>query len=175
MKVVVYLSLLLVSITSVYAGQSDKRIDKNTLHAIESVVEVFDKAIVNKDREAFLALFTDPDKKMMAIFSDDIMKNREALVAKINKEEGKNLVATKSFTMSPTQMIENKLKRKTASKQQISNIKINTDGNIANVYFDYVYYIDGKKNNWGNESWQLVKTLKGWKINSVVYSIVGSV
>ena len=38
-----------------------------------------------------------------------------------------------------------------------SNIVIHTDGTIATVYFDFVFKIDGKDENRGSETWQLVK------------------
>ena len=39
------------------------------------------------------------------------------------------------------------------------------------VSFDYVFYEAGKKTNWGKEMWQLVRTERGWKIFSVIYTI----
>src|ERR1700729_2136799 len=38
-----------------------------------------------------------------------------------------------------------------------SNVVIHRDGNIAAVYFDFVFNVDGKANNCGSETWQLVK------------------
>ena len=59
----------------------------------------------------------------------------------------------------------------TPSREEFSNIRILTDRNIATVYFGYVYYNDNKKQNWGSESWQLVQTTKGWKIQAVSFSL----
>ena len=47
---------------------------------------------------------------------------------------------------------------------------IHTDGTIAAVYFDFVFNVDGKANNRGSETWQLVKAADGWRIASIVYS-----
>jgi hypothetical protein len=49
---------------------------------------------------------------------------------------------------------------------QHSNVAIHTDGTIAAVYFN----VDGKANNRGSETWQLVKAADGWRIASIVYS-----
>lgn len=51
-----------------------------------------------------------------------------------------------------------------------SNVVIHTDGTIAAVYFDFVFNVDGKANNRGNETWQLVKAADGWRIASIIYS-----
>jgi ketosteroid isomerase-like protein len=51
-----------------------------------------------------------------------------------------------------------------------SNVVIHTDGTIAAVYFDFVFNVDGKANNHGSETWQLVKAADGWRIASIVYS-----
>ena len=51
-----------------------------------------------------------------------------------------------------------------------SNLVIHTDGTIAAVYFDFVFNVDGKANNRGSETWQLVKAADGWRIASIIYS-----
>lgn len=42
-----------------------------------------------------------------------------------------------------------------------SNVAIHTDGTIADVYFDFVFNVDGKVNNRGRETWQLVTAADG--------------
>ena len=53
---------------------------------------------------------------------------------------------------------------------QHSDVRILTDGTIASVYFKYVFLIDGKPENRGSETWQLVKGSDGWKIAAITYS-----
>ena len=53
---------------------------------------------------------------------------------------------------------------------QHSNGQIHTDGTIASAYFNYVFFIDGKPENQGSETWQLVKATGGWKIAAIMYS-----
>jgi len=57
--------------------------------------------------------------------------------------------------------------------EEFSNVKIDTDGDVASVSFDYRFLANGATTNWGREMWQLVRTERGWKIFSVVYSIHG--
>ncbi|AVO30743.1 hypothetical protein [Stenotrophomonas maltophilia] len=56
-------------------------------------------------------------------------------------------------------------------EEKFSNTKIETDGDVASVSFDYSFHDDGVKTNWGKEMWQLIRTEQGWKIFSVIYSI----
>jgi hypothetical protein len=158
------MSLFLISAGNCFASQTEHA-------AIKLVINTFEQSIETKDKSRFLNLFVDPSLPMIAVVSKEGMKVRRALVAKINKEENKKLVATRSFTLTPIEAIDGSISRKTSSREEFNNIKIVSDGNIANVYFDYVYYIDNKKNNWGSESWQMVQTLTGWKISSVIYSV----
>jgi hypothetical protein len=51
-----------------------------------------------------------------------------------------------------------------------SNLVIHTDGTIAAVYFDFVFKTDGIATNTGSETWQLVKTVDGWRIAAICYS-----
>lgn len=51
-----------------------------------------------------------------------------------------------------------------------SNLRILTDGTVASVYFNFVFLIDGKPENQGSETWQLVKGSDGWKIAAITYS-----
>ena len=59
---------------------------------------------------------------------------------------------------------------KSALNPQHSHIKIHTDGTIATAYFDFVFMIDGRVENTGSETWQLVKGPDGWRIAAITYS-----
>ena len=41
-------------------------------------------------------------------------------------------------------------------EEEFANVKIDTDGEVASVSFDYVFLANGIKSNWGKELWQLV-------------------
>ena len=59
---------------------------------------------------------------------------------------------------------------KSALNPKHSHIRIFTDGTIAAVYFDFVFLIDGKAENKGDETWTLVKGTDGWRIAAITYS-----
>ncbi len=60
---------------------------------------------------------------------------------------------------------------KASKEETFDNIRIDTDGDIASVIFDYEFRSDGKAGNHGKEAWHLVRTDDGWKIVSVIWSM----
>lgn len=56
-------------------------------------------------------------------------------------------------------------------EEKFSNLRINGDDTVASLYFDYVFLIDNQVSNSGVETWQLIHTREGWKINSLTYSV----
>lgn len=140
-------------------------------HSIESVIKTFQQSIEQKDKQRFLNLFIDPDSVMVAVVSEQGMVRRRAAVQEINKRDNKNFVATKTWRSSPNKMINRIMATKEQTREEFTNVRVTSDGSIANVFFDYAYFKDNKKQNWGSENWQMVLTLQGWKISSVNYSI----
>jgi len=59
---------------------------------------------------------------------------------------------------------------KSALNPKHAHVRIQTDGSIASAYFDFVFMIDGKEENKGSETWQLVKGPDGWRIAAITYS-----
>ena len=167
MKIVVYLSLIFFASFQCYANQPVQQ-------DIKTIINTFDQALQKKDKATFLSLFVDPNKTMIAVVSDQGLEKRKALIEEYNKTHEKQLEVTRTFSVTPTQMIDRNLSRKEHSHETFENISIVSDGYIANVYFDYAFYINDKKTNWGKETWQMILTMQGWKINSVIYSITSS-
>jgi len=56
-------------------------------------------------------------------------------------------------------------------REDFNNIQIIEDGSIASVTFDYSFWVNNKKGNWGKEFWHLIKEGGEWKIASVIFSI----
>lgn len=60
-------------------------------------------------------------------------------------------------------------------EEKFYNIKIVQDGHLAWVMFDFEFLKDNKIENYGVESWQMLKAADGkWKIFSVVWSSHGA-
>ena len=59
-----------------------------------------------------------------------------------------------------------------AIEETFDNVRIETDGIVGTVYFDYQFLVEGKPQNHGVETWQLVHTDDGWKISAMLYSVI---
>lgn len=60
-------------------------------------------------------------------------------------------------------------------EERFYNIKVTQDGHLAWVMFDFEFLEDGKVENHGIETWQMLKTAdESWKILSVVWSSHGA-
>lgn len=164
MKYLFGFSLFLLSSANVFAAEEDHQ-------TIKSVMNAFEQSIIEKDKERFLSLFVSADAPMYGVVSERSMVKRRKLVAEINKKENKNFPVTKHWTSSPEKMMNRIVNSTLQSKEVFSNVRITTDNDIAVVYSDYEYFKGTKKNNWGSESWHMIRTVKGWKIGSIHYSI----
>jgi len=132
---------------------------------IRAVVETFRTSIIEKDRERFLALFVQPDLAWQSVLDDRSLaqvqaKRPEAIKARFKPDN------------NPTAFIEGIVASKDASEETFDNIRIDTDGEVATVTFDYTFLSYGKKTNWGKECWLMVRTGAGWKITTLAYSVI---
>lgn len=132
---------------------------------IEQIVESFRLAIINKDPSSFMNLFLREDISWTTVYTDGSVERYNAGLT-----DAKNPPAQKVQAGHARKFIESVSRNKDARSETISNVRIDTDGEIAHVWFDYVFMVGDHKNNWGKESWQLVRTESGWKIASVVWS-----
>jgi ketosteroid isomerase-like protein len=132
---------------------------------IERVVETFRTAIINKDQDAFLKLFLKEDITWAGVTAD---KSIDMLYA--NRPNPALRRPPKVFNSNPRAFIESIVKDKARSEETFANLRIDSDGDVAQVWFDYSFLSDGRKENWGKESWQMVRTETGWKIAAVVWS-----
>lgn len=132
---------------------------------IERVIETFRAAIVNKDEEAFLRLFLKEDITWSGVTTDASL---DRMYANRPKPEMKR--PFKFFNSSPRKFISFVVSDKEKIDETISNVRIDSDGDVGQVWFDYNFVRGGYKENWGKESWQVVRTSDGWKIAGVVWS-----
>ena len=135
--------------------------------AVREVVEAFRLAIVHKDKPAYLALFFSdrPEAVGWQSVVDD------PLLAKIRLERPQAIKARPRPENNFVALIDSVVASPVAEEERISNVEVDTDGEVAAVAFDYAYLSDRKVTNWGREQWLLVRTEPGWKIFSVVYTV----
>ena len=128
--------------------------------AIEQVMKQYHAAILAHDGTTLSGLFLPDANLWLNVLTDSAYAQAQAKSATAQKVRVSNyrdfakLVSTTPKSFDP----------------QHSNLVIHTDGTIAAVYFDFVFNVDGKANNRGSETWQLVKAVDGWRIAAISYS-----
>jgi hypothetical protein len=115
--------------------------------AIEQVMKQYHAAILDHDGTALSGLFLSDANLWLNVLTDSAYaraQSKSATAQKIrvsNYRDFATLVSTTTKSFDP----------------EHSNVVIHTNGTIAAVYFDFVFNVDGKANNRGSETWQLVK------------------
>jgi ketosteroid isomerase-like protein len=128
--------------------------------AIEQVMKQYHAAILAHDGTALTGLFLPDANLWLNVLTDSAYALAQAKSPTAQKVRVSNyrdfakLVSTTTKSFDP----------------EHSNVVIHTDGTIAAAYFDFVFNVDGKANNHGSETWQLVKAADGWRIASIIYS-----
>lgn len=131
---------------------------------ISAIVDTFSVSIKEKDKSTFLGLFVEEGVSWIGVFSGDEYE-------KLKKNGGgKGNIPGKLFHSGPEQFIDWVIGLEGTPREEFEGIKISTDGDVASVYFDYKFYLDSELQNWGSESWLLVKSEAGWKIQAVNFS-----
>ena len=155
-KVLIYLVMLLV-----FSPVHFARAENSTHHdELMEVVETFRLALIAKDEQKFVDLFYQKSVPWIGITG----QKRTGNLPSTNGEQLGNHLSFIGWVVRTPQQIEEKF----------WDINIHTDGDVASVHFKYSFYKDDYKSNWGDESWHLLKTNKGWKISSVIYSITNN-
>ena len=135
-----------------------------TTQEIEAVVEAFRTAIIDKDKERFVKLFLHENITWQSVKGDETL----AFVRQKTPDAAKVAVNPQKTYLS---FIDGIVAAKEKQEEKFWNIKIDTDGDVASVFFDYSFHASDKKTNDGKEAWHLVKTDDGWKIVSVIWSV----
>ena len=132
---------------------------------IEAVIENFRTAIIERDKDRFTQLFLHDKPTWQSVVSDEGLqrmrqKNAQAMKVRIDPER------------TYLSFIDGIVAGPRRSEETFENVRIDTDGDIASVYFDYSFNADGRRTNYGKEAWHLVNTGEGWKIVSVIWSVI---
>ncbi|KRF02185.1 hypothetical protein ASG87_12020 [Frateuria sp. Soil773] len=126
---------------------------------VGQVVERFRTAIIARDKATLEGLFL-PGGSWFEVLGEApyrTLKARRPELKRIHPDDYRDFAA---YVGNSSQPIEEKF----------SNVRIETDGTVASVYFDFVFLAGGKAANTGSETWQLVNTGEGWKISAMAYS-----
>ena len=129
---------------------------------LEQVVETFRLSLINKDKASFMQLLYSETIPWIGVVRDKSMTMIEDRGDKVGKITPR---------ASPVRFIDSIVSDPQPVEEKFDNVRIDTDGDIAQVYFDYSFNRGDYRANWGQEAWQLVRTTQGWKINSVIWSM----
>ncbi|APG05001.1 hypothetical protein BJI69_14595 [Luteibacter rhizovicinus DSM 16549] len=131
---------------------------------ISQLVDAFKAAIIAKDGTKLGTLFVAGNSSWFSAMDSASLERTRAKKpdAKRVRAEPEAYKGFTSFVGSTTHAIE----------ETFDNVRIDTDGIVGSVYFDYVFLLDRKPTNHGNETWQVVRTDEGWKINAMLYSVI---
>jgi hypothetical protein len=128
--------------------------------SIERLMAEYHQAVTSHDGARLSSLFVAKGSAWFNVLSDAAymrarVKNPAASKIRLwSFQQFAKVVSTSHATLDP----------------QHANVRILTDGTIATVYFNYVFRVNGKAENRGSETWQLVKASDGWKIATITYS-----
>lgn len=130
---------------------------------IRIVLDKFQVAVNEKNRLDFNALFYHPNIPWIGVMDDASFTRIVVKYPSVKKIEPFGALSYTSF-------FDAIVARPIAFEEKFYDIVIATDGEIGSANFKYAFYAGDYKQNWGSESWHLVRTADGWKISSVIYS-----
>lgn len=133
---------------------------------IDAIVETFRSAIIKKDTASFMKLFLHEGITWTGVITDASIERMYA-----NRPDPKLKRPAKYKNSSPRSFIESIATDPEQLEETFANVRIDSDGDVAQVWFDYSFVVGKNKQNWGKESWQMVRTDSGWKIAAVVWSM----
>lgn len=159
------LLLLLACLLSLPAWSQARATDTEVqTRQIEALIEAFRTSIIDKDKQRFVQLFLYENIAWQSVKSDDLLQR----IRQKQPEAVKVGINPKSNHLS---FIDGIVASKDRMEEKFWNIKIDTDGDMASVLFDYSFHSGGRETNHGKEAWHLLNTGDGWKIVSVIWSV----
>jgi len=158
MKIIGMVFFLLVSFASSGIAQNSKAESENVAQ-LKDVLTTFMECLVKKDSEKFYSLFHEDPVVWIGIYKEKSQQRR------VQQNS-----AVKDFKSGSYKNFYQSISGKNV-EEKFYNVVIEEDGYVASITFDYSFWANGKKGNWGKESWGLIKTNGKWKITSVIYSI----
>lgn len=128
---------------------------------IQQLAERFRQAIIAKDGAALRSMFLPGGSWLQGLDKASLALVRTKQPHAGQFEPG-NYQQFATFVAAAPKPIE----------ETFDNVRIDTDGTVGSVYFDYRFLQDGKLLNHGVETWQVVRTDDGWKISAMLYSVI---
>jgi hypothetical protein len=128
---------------------------------IQQLVDRFKGAIIAKDGNALHGMFLPGGSWLQGVDKPSLDKVRAKQPDAQQFSPGNYEQFAKFIATAPKPV-----------EETFNNVRIETDGIVGTVYFDYHFLVEGKSMNHGTETWQLVHTDTGWKISAMLYSAI---
>jgi hypothetical protein len=147
-------------VLSISIGASAQSTSAQDAADIARLMDTYHQCVVAHDGQRLAALFVPEGSAWFSVLSDSAYaaaKAKDPSAEKIRPGSFSDFVKFVSTT-------------KDALDPTHTNLQIHTDGTVATAYFDFVFLINGKPENRGSETWQLVKGVDGWRIAAITYS-----
>lgn len=154
MKILISLISILMIHYSISAQEISHKAKINTL------LSEFMKCIETKDSIKMYSLFHKGPVTWVGVYKDITQKERL-------KKDSLSL----NYKISDYKTWFRSVCKPSPRREDFNNIEIIEDGSVASVTFDYGFWANNKKGNWGKEFWHLVDENGNWKIASVIFSI----
>lgn len=127
---------------------------------IRQLMADYQHAVVSHDGTRLSSMFVDQGSTWFKVLSDDAYARARAKNPSALKVQHSDFQAFAKFVSTSHVALD----------PRHGKVRIFTDGTIASAYFNFVFLINGKPENQGSETWQLIKTSDGWKIAAITYS-----
>jgi len=160
---IVKLAAVLIFLSAALVAPSRSRAAEPDNPDIRALIESFRTAIIERDKPRFLNLFVSTAVPWQGVLTDDGL-------AELRRRDPKAAKVVYDGKSTPTAFIESVVRSKKSSEEKISNIKIDSDGDVATVAFDYSYLSGDRPVNSGKECWLVVRSGVGWKITTLAFS-----
>jgi len=127
---------------------------------INKILKTFKDCIIKKDSVTLYNLFHKGPVTWVGVYKEITQKER------LKKDS-----LSVNYKISDYKTWFRNVCKPEPRREDFNNIEIIEDGSIASVTFDYSFWVNNKKGNWGKEFWHLVKEKDNWKIASVIFSL----
>ena len=162
-----FATLLLLTAVCVATAPARAASASEDLENIEKVLEEFRTSIIKKERSRFLQLFFGGAIPFIGVTTDRSLAWENANKPSSNTPNSEKLFSTSN----PRKFIDGIVNNAARIEQTFDKVRIETDGDVGQVWFDYTF-IEGEYRAYsGKQSWHLVRGKEGWKISSVIWSI----
>ncbi len=156
LKKILFTTVVIIVCNGCFA-QSEDLSDKQQ---IEGLLHTFMESIKTRDSITMYSLFADVPVTWVGVYQPITQEARK-----------KPDSSVKDYKISDYKTWFRNVSREGQKSELFYNPVIVEDGTIGSVTFDYSFWSNGRKGNWGKESWGLIKVDSTWKIVSVIFSM----